>query len=343
MSEPQDIIRTQALIIGAGPVGLFAVFELGMVGISAHVIDILPQAGGQCVELYPDKPIYDIPAQPKISGAQLAQRLLEQAAPFEPQFHFNEAAQTLEKVENGFIVGCESGKRFHARVVIVAAGGGAIMPKRPPLKGLEDYEGTSVFHAVREREPFRGQDIVVAGGGDSALDWAIELAPIARRLTLLHRREEFRAAPASVEKMRRMVEAGEMDFRLGQISGLVGENGRLRAVQARHKGETFEIPASRLLLFFGLAGRLGALAGWGYEMQGSQIVVDTEAFETSIPGVFAIGDVCTYPGKLKLILSGFHEAALMAQRAAKYVFPDRHIAFQHSTSSDILAQKLGGA
>ncbi len=333
-------IETEALIIGAGPVGLFAVFELGMAGVSAHVIDILPQAGGQCMELYPDKPIFDIPAHPRITGRELTERLLEQAAPFEPVFHFGEAAQTLQRGDDGFIVTTASGKRFFAKVVVVAAGGGAIVPKRPPLKGLDEYEGTSVFYAVRDRDAFRGRRIVVAGGGDSALDWAIDLAPIAEGLTLLHRREEFRAAPASVERMRRMVEAGEMAFRLGQISGLVGENGRLRAVRARHKGETFEIPADRLLLFFGLAGRLGPLETWGYEVKGGRIVVDTEAFETSIPGVFAIGDVCLYPGKLKLILSGFHEAALMAQKAVRHVHPERHHTFQHSTSSEIIAEKL---
>ncbi len=324
--------------------GLFAVFELGMVGISAHVIDILPHAGGQCVELYPDKPIFDIPAQPRISGAELAERLLQQIAPFEPTFHFNESAQVLERIPQeeggGFIVSTASGKRFRTPVVVVAAGSGAIVPKRPPLKRLEEFEEKSVFYAVRDPEQFRGRRIVVAGGGDSALDWAIELAPHAERLTLLHRRQEFRAAPASVERMRQMVEAGQMDFRLGQICGLVGENGVLQAVQARHQGETFEIPADACLLFFGLAGRLGALAQWGFEMQGGQIAVNTENFETSIPGVFAIGDVCTYPGKLKLILSGFHEAALMAQKAARYVFPGRHVSFEHSTSSTILAKKL---
>ena len=333
-------VEAEALIIGAGPAGLFAVFELGMVGVSAHVIDILPQAGGQCMELYPDKPIFDIPAHPRITGRELTERLLEQAAPFEPTFHFGEAAQGLERTDDGFVVSTASGKRFRTKVVVVAAGGGAIVPKRPPLKRLEEFEGTSVFYAVKEPEAFRGRRIVVAGGGDSALDWAIALAPLAEELTLLHRREEFRAAPASVAKMRRMVQAGEMRFRLGQISGVVGEEGRLEAVQARHQGETFEIPADTLLLFFGLAGRLGPLEKWGYEVKGGRIVVDTEAFETGIPGVFAIGDVCLYPGKLKLILSSFHEAALMAQKAVRYVHPDRHHTFQHSTSSEIIAEKL---
>ena len=338
-------VNTPALIIGAGPAGLFAVFELGMLGISAHVLDVLPRAGGQCMELYPDKPIFDIPAHPRITGRELTERLLAQARPFQPVFHFGETAQALEPVAQdeggGFLVSTASGKRFQAKVVIVAAGGGAIVPKRPPLKNLAEFEEKSVFYAVREPERFAGRRIVVVGGGDSALDWAIELAPKAERLTLLHRREQFRAAPASVERMRAMVNAGEMDFRLGQISALVGEEGRLRAVQARHQGETFSIDADVCLMFFGLAGRLGALEKWGYEVRGGRIVVNAESFETTIPGVFAIGDVCDYPGKLKLILSGFHEAALMARKAAQYVFPGRHIAFEHSTSSAIIAERMG--
>ena len=336
-------LDSEALVIGAGPVGLFSVFELGMAGVAARVADILSRAGGQCVELYPDKPIYDIPAIPEISGGALSERLLEQAAPFDPQFHFNEAAQTLEgDVENGFVVGFASGLEVAAKVVVIAAGGGLIAPKKPPLKELAAFEDRSVFFAVRDPAAFRGKRIVVVGGGDSALDWAIELAPRAASLTLLHRREAFRAAPASVAKMRDMVAAGAMDFRLGQIRGLKGENGRLDAVVAAHGGEAFEIPADVCLMFFGLAGRIGPIADWGLKMKGPLIEVDTEAFETSRPGVFAIGDVCTYPGKLKLILSGFHEAALMARKAVRYVRPGEHHRFEHSTSSAILHEKLKG-
>ena len=342
MTRSGGQLETEALIVGAGPAGLFAAFQLGMAGVRAHLVDVLPHAGGQCVELYPQKPIYDIPAHPRITGRELAERLLEQAAPFEPVFHFGEAARELERLEDGgFRVRTASGLTFLARVVVVAAGGGSIEPKKPPLKGLEDYEGRSVFFSVKDVEAFRGRRIVVAGGGDSALDWAIELAPLAERLTLLHRRPEFRAAPESVRRMKGMVEAGKMEFRLGQIRGLSGEGGMLRAVRAAHGGEEFELPADTLLLFFGLSGKLGPVAEWGLEMEGGRIRVDTEAFETSVPGVFAIGDVCVYPGKLKLILSGFHEAALMAQKAVRYVRPGEHHAFVHSTSSEILAERLG--
>ncbi len=342
MTRHESQVETEALIIGAGPAGLFAAFQLGMTGVRAHVVDVLPHAGGQCVELYPQKPIYDIPAHPRITGRELAERLLEQAAPFDPVFHFGEAARELERLEDGgFRIRMASGLTFMARVVVIAAGSGSIEPKRPPLKGLDAYEGRSVFYSVKDVEAFRGRRIVVAGGGDSALDWAIELAPLAERLTLLHRRPEFRAAPESVRRMEEMAEAGELDFRLGQIRGLSGDGGRLHAVRAAHGGEEFELPADVLLLFFGLSGRLGPIAQWGLDMEAGRIRVDTEAFETNVPGVFAIGDVCVYPGKLKLILSGFHEAALMAQKAVRHVRPDEHHAFVHSTSSEILAERLG--
>ncbi len=337
-------VRCEALIIGAGPAGLFAAFQLGMAGVGAHVVDVLPHAGGQCVELYPQKPIYDIPAHPRITGRELARLLLEQAGPFAPVFHFGEAAQACRRLEEGgFAVRMASGLEIEAAVVVIAAGGGSIQPKKPPLKGLADFEGRSVFFSVADPEALRGHDIVVAGGGDSALDWAMELAPLARRLTLLHRRAEFRAAAESVRRMKEMAARGELDFRLGQIRRVIGEGGALRAVEAAHEGESFEIPASRLLLFFGLSNKLGPLAEWGMEMEGGRIVVNTRDFETSIPGIFAIGDVCVYPGKLKLILSAFHEAALMAQGAVKHVRPGEHHAFVHSTSSEILASRRKAA
>ncbi len=333
-------VTCEALIIGAGPAGLFAAFQLGMAGASSHIVDVLPHAGGQCAELYPQKPIYDIPAHPRITGGELTARLLEQTGPFSPVFHFNESATGLRKLTGGrFCVEMESGLAFDAAVVVIAAGGGAIQPKKPPLRGIEDYEGTSIFYAVKDKEAFAGEHVVVAGGGDSALDWAMELAPRARSLTLLHRREQFRAAPASVRRMRQMVEEGRMDFRLGQLRQLIGENGQLRAVRAANGRDIFEIPATRLLLFFGLTNKMGPLSQWGMEMQGGLISVNTADFETSIQGIFAIGDACVYPGKLKLILSGFHEAALMARKACQRIHPDEHHAFVHSTSSQ-LAQKL---
>ena len=342
------VIETDALIIGAGPAGLFAVFELGMHGLSAHVLDALPQIGGQCTELYPDKPIYDIPGFPRITGAALIARLKEQAGLFDPVYHLRTRALGHETLEDGrHAVTTDTGLRFIAPVVVIAAGGGVLEPKRPPIPGLAAYEGRSVFYAVRDREQFRDKDLVIAGGGDSALDWAIELAPLARRLVLLHRRETFRAAPESVRRMREMVKTGEMDFVLGQIRGLKGgaqaglEEGALAAVIAAHGGETFEIPAERLLLFFGLAGKMGPLADWGLKMEGHRFVVDPATFQTSCAGLYAIGDACAYPGKLNLILSGFHEAALMAHHAVSRARPEEAHTFMHSTSMALLRDRLG--
>ena len=332
-----EAIETQALVIGAGPAGLFAAFELGMEGVSCHVVDARPEAGGQCTELYPDKPIYDIPAHPRLTGRELTERLLEQASVFSPVYHFGERAERLEKQDDGrFRVTMASGRALVAPVVVIAVGGGIIEPRRPPIPGLAEYEGRSVFYAVKDRELFRGRDVVIAGGGDSALDWALELVDEARSVTLLHRRPEFRAAPDSVARMKALVEAGRMDFVLGQIRGLEGEGGQISAVIAAQGKETVRIPAERLLLFFGLAGKLGPLAQWGLKMEGSRFVVDTARFETSEPGIFAIGDACTYPGKLNLILSGFHEAALMAHAAAAIARPEGARPFMHSTSMEAL-------
>ncbi len=336
-SAATQTIETQALVIGAGPAGLFAAFELGMEGVACHVVDARPEAGGQCTELYPDKPIYDIPAHPRLTGRALTERLLEQARVFDPVYHFGERAETLERrADGGFRVTMASGLAFDVRVVIIAVGGGLIEPRRPPIPGLSDYEGRSVFYAVKDRALFRGRDVVVAGGGDSALDWALELVDEARRVTLLHRRREFRAAPDSVARMQALVEAGRMDFVLGQIRGLEGEGGQLSAVIVARGQETMKIPAERLLLFFGLAGKLGPLARWGLAMEGNRFVVDTARFQTSEPGVFAIGDACTYPGKRNLILSGFHEAALMAHAAAAIARPEGARPFMHSTSMEAL-------
>jgi thioredoxin reductase (NADPH) len=338
-------IRTDALIIGAGPVGLFAVFELGLLDIHCHVLDILDRPGGQCTELYPEKPIYDIPALPVVSGQELTDRLMHQIKPFEPVFHFNQRAETLQQTDDGFVVTTDIGTTIEAKVVIVAAGGGSFTPKRPPLPGIEDYEGKSVFYSVRRMEDFRGQDIVVVGGGDSALDWTLSLQPIAGSVTLVHRRDKFRAAPDSVNKMLKLVDENKMKFHIGQITGLQGDDGQLTSVQFKGAldGETgtFDLPATRLMPFFGLTMKLGPVEDWGLELEDNLIVVDTAKFESSRPGVFAIGDINTYPGKLKLILSGFHEAALMAQQAHRYVHPDKKLVFQYTTSSTSLQRKLG--
>ncbi len=335
-------IQTDAVIIGAGPVGLFAVFELGLLDIKAHVIDILDRPGGQCAELYPEKPIYDIPALPIVSGQELTHRLMEQIKPFEPVFHFSQRVDRLARTEDGFELETDDGVKFRAKIVIIAAGGGSFTPKRPPLAGIEAYEGTSVFYAVRHMEDFRGRDIVIVGGGDSALDWTLNLQPIAKSLALIHRRDQFRAAPDSVNKMRDLVAAGRMRLVIGQVMELIGAGGALSAVKVRGgDGEFFELPCDRLLPFFGLTMKLGPIADWGLDLHENLIPVDTEKFETSEKGIFAIGDINSYPGKLKLILSGFHEAALMAQQAHRYVYPDRRLVFQYTTSSSSLQKKLG--
>jgi len=340
MSDP--VIETDALIVGAGPVALFAVFELGLVDIRAHLVDILDKPGGQCAELYPEKPIYDIPGIPVISGQEITDRLIEQAAPFEPQLHLGQMVTALERTGDGrFAVETDTGARFLAKVVVVAAGGGSFQPKRPPVPGIEDYEGTSVFYSVRRIETFRDKDLLVVGGGDSALDWTLSLAPVARSLTLMHRREQFRGAPDSVAKVMAMVDSGEIAFRLGQMTGLKGEGGQLTAVEAKAADGAFEVPCDILLPFFGLTMKLGPVADWGLNLHENLIAVDTEKFETSEAGIFAIGDINWYPGKLKLILSGFHEAALMAQAAYRIVYPGERLIFQYTTSSTSIHKKLG--
>jgi thioredoxin reductase (NADPH) len=340
MSEP---IKTDVLIIGAGPVGLFAVFELGLLDMKAHLVDILDKVGGQCAELYPEKPIYDIPGIPRTSAQGLVDALMEQIKPFGPTFHLNEMVTTIERIgEPLFRITTDAGKVFEAKVVVVGAGGGSFQPKRPPIPGIEAYEAQSVHYAVRKMDQFRGKKILIVGGGDSALDWTLNLAPLAGHLTLVHRRKEFRAAPDSVNKMMKLVEDKKIDFALGQVSGLEGEGGKLKAaIVKRDDGSTFNIACDAMLPFFGLTMKLGPVANWGIKLEDELIPVDTEKFETSVPGIFAIGDINTYPGKLKLILSGFHEAALMAQKAHRYVYPDKKLTFQYTTSSTSLQKKLG--
>lgn len=337
-----EVIRTDVVIIGAGPVGLFAVFELGLYDLKCHLIDILDRPGGQCAELYPEKPIYDIPAWPEISGQMLTDKLMEQIKPFSPQFHFNRMVTKLERLEDGsFHVETDEGEVFETKVVVIAAGGGSFQPKRPPVPGIEAYEGKSVYYAVRRVEAFRDQDVVIVGGGDSALDWALNLQPIAKSMTVVHRRPEFRAAPDSVKKMFELVDAGKIRFEVGQVSGLEGEDGDLSAVKIKGADGETVLPATRMLPFFGLTMKLGPIADWGLNLHENLITVDTEKFETSEPGIFAIGDINWYPGKLKLILSGFHEAALMTQAAKRIVSPGERVVFQYTTSSTSLQKKLG--
>jgi thioredoxin reductase (NADPH) len=343
MSEP---IKTDVVIIGAGPIGLFAVFELGLLDMKCHLIDILDKIGGQCAELYPEKPIYDIPGIPYTSAQGLVDGLLQQIKPFNAQYHLSEMVEKVEKIGDPlFRVTTDQGNVFESKIVVIAAGGGSFQPKRPPIPGIEPYEGTSVFYAVRKMEQFRDKRVLIVGGGDSALDWTLNLAPIATHLTLLHRRSEFRAAPDSVNKMMALEGEGKIDLVFGQVTALAGSDGQVqKAIVKTNEGSMFEIACDALLPFFGLTMKLGPVANWGFELKNNELIpVDTESFETSMPGVFAIGDINWYPGKLKLILSGFHEAALMAQKAYRYVYPDKRLVFQYTTSSTNLQKKLGVA
>jgi thioredoxin reductase (NADPH) len=341
----QETITTDVVIIGAGPVGLFAVFELGLLDLKCHLVDILDKPGGQCAELYPEKPIYDIPGLPVVSGQELTERLMEQAAPFNPEYHYNEMVEELRKNEDGsFHLKTDGGLTFNAKAVVIAAGGGSFQPKKPPIPGIEAYEGKSVFYSVKRLEDFRGKNILISGGGDSALDWTINLEPIANSMQLIHRRDGFRAAPDSVNKMHALVEEQKMKFHLGQITELHGDNGQLTGVSVKgNDGEIFQVECDTLLPFFGLTMKLGPIANWGINLNENLIPVDTEKFATDAEGIYAIGDINTYPGKLKLILSGFHEAALMAQAAKRYIDPEAKVTFQYTTSSTSLQKKLGVA
>ena len=345
--ESGESHSTDVIIVGAGPVGLFAVFELGLLDMKAHLVDILDKPGGQCAELYPEKPIYDIPAWPIISGQELTEKLIEQIAPFGPTFHLNEMAVALEKTHDGkWKLSTDQGTVIEAKVVVIAAGGGSFQPKKPSTPGIDLFEnqghGVGVHYAVRKMDHFKGKRIVINGGGDSALDWTLNLQPLAEHVTLIHRRDGFRAAPHSVAQMHALVEARKMDFILGQVSELAGEDGKLDTVIVTgNDGEKVSIKADAFLPFFGLTMKLGPVAEFGLNLHENLIPVDTEKFETSTPGIFAIGDINHYPGKLKLILSGFHEVALMAQQAFRYVYPDKRLHFQYTTSSSDLQEKLG--
>lgn len=341
-----ETIETDVVIVGAGPVGLFAVFELGLLDIKAHLIDILPKIGGQCAELYPEKPIYDIPGYPIVTGQELIDNLMRQIEPFHPTFHLGEMVESLESLGTDeaprFWVVTDAGKTFICKSILIAAGGGSFQPKKPPIERIDQFEGTGVFYAVRRMEAFRGKRILIIGGGDSALDWTVNLYPLAERITLLHRRDAFRAAPDTVNKMRALVAEGAMDMELGQVAALKGDAPVLEgATIRRDDGSTFDVACDVILPFFGLTMKLGPIADWGLNVHENLISVDTEKFETSVPGIFAIGDINSYPGKLKLILSGFHEGALAAQKVHRYAYPEKKLLFQYTTSSTSLQKKLG--
>lgn len=343
-----NAIETDVVIIGAGPIGLFAVFELGLLDLKAHLVDILDRPGGQCTELYPEKPIYDIPGLPIVTGQELTDRLMEQVKPFGATFHFNEMASSLVRLpDERWRLSTDAGTEIIAPVLVVAAGGGSFVPKRPPVPGIEAYEklgeGVGVHYAVRKMETFRDKDILIAGGGDSALDWTLNLAPIAKSLTLVHHRDGFRAAQHSVNRMRELVAEGKVAFHVASVKSLHGA-GKLESVTLARPDKTeCQLSVDALLPFFGLTMKLGPIAEFGLNLHENLIPVDTARFESATPGIFAIGDINSYPGKLKLILSGFHEAALMAQAAFHICKPNEKLRFQYTTSSTSLQKKLGVA
>jgi thioredoxin reductase (NADPH) len=350
MSDSSDPTSVEVVIIGAGPVGLFQIFELGLLGINAHIIDSLTQVGGQCTELYPEKPIYDIPALPICGAQELVDRLLEQAKPFHATFHLGQEVTEVKPLPDGkILVATSGGTRLQAGAVVIAAGVGSFQPRRLALPGIEEFEGKSVHYRVKAAADFHGRDLVICGGGDSALDWTVALCEKARSLTLVHRRAEFRAAPATVARMRELVAARKMQFVEGNAVALHTEphsgGSKLSGVVLQsHGGQTtLQVAADQVLAFFGLHPKLGPIAEWGLALEKKALTVDTEKFQTSVPGIFAIGDINTYPGKKKLILSGFHEAALAAFAIQHHLFPEKRQFLQYTTTSPIMQKRLGVA
>ncbi|MDE1998298.1 MAG: NAD(P)/FAD-dependent oxidoreductase [Burkholderiales bacterium] len=344
-------IETDAVIVGAGPVGLFQVFELGLLEIKAHVIDSLAYPGGQCVELYPDKPIYDIPAVPVCTGQELTDNLLKQIEPFGATFHFGQEVTTVEKQDDGrFFVETSRGTRFLTKTIFIAAGVGAFQPRTLKVEGLDAFEGSQLHYRVKNPADFAGKNLVIVGGGDSALDWALNFCAgnangnphKAESVILVHRRDGFKAAPASVAKMHALCDAYEMQFMVGQVTGIDTKDGILTGTKVTGSdGVTRVVPLDALLVFFGLSPKLGPIAQWGLDIERKQVKVDTEKFSTNTPGIFAVGDINTYPGKKKLILSGFHECALAAFAAAPFIFPDKKVHLQYTTTSPKLHKVLG--
>ena len=336
-------IETDAVIVGAGPVGLFQVFELGLLEIKAHVIDSLTAVGGQCVELYPDKPIYDIPAVPVCTGQELTDNLLKQIEPFEPTFHLGQEVTLVARREDGRVdLETSTGTHFITKTIFIAAGVGSFQPRTIKVDGIDAFEGSQLFYRVKDPARFAGRNIVICGGGDSALDWALNLQEKAESVILLHRRDDFRAAPASVAKMKALCDDYAMQLVIGQVSGFETKDGKLAEIKVTGAdGVTRRLPLDDLLVFFGLSPKLGPIAEWGLDIERKQLKVDTEKFETNVPGIFAVGDINIYPGKKKLILSGFHEAALAAFGAAPYIFPDKKIHMQYTTTSPKLHKILG--
>jgi thioredoxin reductase (NADPH) len=342
MSASHPIV-TDAVIVGAGPCGLFQVFELGLLGLSCHIVDSLPKAGGQCTELYPDKPIYDIPAIPVCGAQELVDRLMEQIQPFKPQFHLGQEVMAVTREETGrFSVTTAAGTVFDAGAIVIAAGVGSFQPRRLAVPGAEKFEDRSIHYRVRNAAQFHGKKLAIFGGGDSALDWTVALAERAQSLTLVHRRTEFRGAPATVAKMRELEAAGRLRFVEGLAEALLTQAEQIVGVSVKTSdGQLLELEAEQLLVFFGLHPKLGPIAEWGIALEKKTLPVDTEKFQTSVPGIFAVGDINTYPGKKKLILSGFHEAALAAFAIQAHLNPGKKQFLQYTTTSPIMHKRLG--
>ena len=333
------IEKTDVVIVGAGPVGLFAVFELGLLNINSHLIDNLDKVGGQCAELYPEKPIYDIPARSVVTGQELTDELLKQISPFKPKFHLNQQVESIKKIENGWLIETNIGKVIESKCIVIAAGAGSFVPRKLPIDNINDLENNNVFYSIRNKSKFDNKKILIAGGGDSALDWTNELSKNAE-VTLIHRRKEFKAAPDSVSKMFELEKQGKVNFLKGQIKNINKSSDMDEVIVSYdEEGITKDIKVNYILPFFGL--KMGPIANWGLNLNENLIKVDTEKFETSVSSIFAIGDINSYPGKLKLILSGFHEAALMAQECFKYCYPNKKNIFRYTTSSKELQKKLG--
>ncbi len=343
MSE-QATIKTDVVIVGAGPCGLFQVFELGLLGLKSEVVDSITQAGGQCAELYPDKPIYDIPAIPVCTGLELTQNLLKQISPFGAGMHLGQEVTELILQDDGqFVLRTHLDQEFHAKAVVIAGGVGSFQPRRIRVADADEYEGKTLHYRVRNPEQFSGKRLIICGGGDSALDWAIELAGIVEHLTVIHRTDQYRAVDASVAKLRALAAAGTVDLLENtKLDSLQGVNGELEKVRVkRADGDIEAIQTDHMMVFFGLAPKLGPIADWGLELERKTLPVDTENFETSVPGVYAVGDINTYPGKKKLILSGFHEAALAAFAIKQRIEPNKKVRVQYTTTSPLMHERLG--
>ena len=335
------MIKKDVLIIGAGPTGLFCAHQLGIIGLSCEIVDNLDKAGGQCIELYPDKPIYDIPAVPECTGEELTNNLLQQIKPFNVKFHLNERVEELKKVEDRWHVKTNSGQEFDVASIVIAGGVGSFEPRKFPLKECEKFEGISIFYSIKDKTVFKDKIISIFGGGDSALDWAIELSNTSK-VNLIHRRDGFSGAESSVQKVKELNDQGKINlYTKYQIDSVSGDS-NIQSVKIKHDdGESKEFKTDYILGFFGLIMQLGPILDWGLNINKKAIEVNTENFETNIDGIFAIGDICTYPGKLKLILSGFHEGALAARGCFKYAKPDEKLRFEFTTTSKAAQERLG--